>query len=512
MCVLGLALEPAPFQVVLGLLGLVVVVARDIQENPAGLIVPARGNWWIAICACIVFVLGVWIDSDSAKTWGLALIGVIWIFSIHGDGRIGGFILLLGLACMPEGLLQDTLLIQMQRGAAGIASWALDLVGIPHVARGVVIETVHGALFVEEACSGMKSLLTGLVIAQIYFAWKRTGVIISVLGLAWASVLLFSGNCLRIVLIATIYSKWNVDWTSGWRHELSGLMVYLLVLCMLPGVRLVLLDAEQAFLKWRYPWVERMRTCAGETRQTAMPRSEFASRLIRSFPMPAMWATGVMVLASIVGWLSVDSSMPRILGGNPSGWPSLGDAELSEFVDGWVLDPKGREAAYLKSWALNHQVWLYRKGSRKAWISADLPFTTVHWLPNCYLASNWRVLRSQAIAPRDGDPLTVMELKARNEERSLLVMFANFDLSRQVFVRDSPTRLAERWENIKDRLTAGMSSGSRASGPFCQMQLVLDGRDAAESATGRDALDLFNVIRRDLAGRFVSNPKHEEVR
>ena len=497
----ALILRP-PAHVFLGLCGLSVLVFRELVGNTVTLDgIHSIWSWILACAAFILFALGVWMDSDTVQTWSLALLWGLWICGISGRNRALPLFLLLGLVCLPMGILEDTLLVQMQRVAAGFASWALDVQGIPHLSKGAVIETANGALFVEEACSGMTSLLTGLIVTQIYFGWWRMRLVMSLVGLAVSASLLFAGNCLRIVLVAVAYSKWAIDWTSGWRHEASGLLVYVLVLALLPGLRQMLLMMKEGFLRWRFPWIAEGMGLEQPEEGSAVDLKAIVNGLIRTFPVSAAWATWGITMVTMLAWAFIGSPIRTA---RASSWPSLQKAEPSRMISGWTLDPAGRETAYLKTWALNHQVWLYRKGNLKAWISADLPFEEIHTLPNCYSVRDWRVLRNEPMQVSDTDPLNVMELKSRGDGGALLVMFSNFDLSRWKFVPGVPSRLEGRWAQVTSRLLLGPGKDARNSGPFCQMQLVLDGGDAMESAAGEEALQLFTEVRRNLVDALRS--------
>lgn len=496
-----------PGHLALGVVGLVAILFRDLGTGQAVAVgsFPNRGGL-ISIAALAMFALGSWIGSDTAQIWGVSLLFAWWIWSAFRGVGAFPLLLLLGLICLPQGVLEDTLLLRMQRSAAGFASWVLDTQRIPHVPKGAVIETAKGVLFVEEACSGMISLLTGLIVTQIYFAWNRMGFWSSVVGLMLSSVLLFAGNCLRIVMVAVAYSKWEMDWTSGWRHEVSGLMVYLLVLSLLPSLRQLILTVSRGFIRWRYPWVGMDPQAQIEDHVGESGGKDALARVIRSFPTSAAWATGGMIVVTVLAWFLFVVPETKA---EPSDWPSLRETEMTRNVNGWILDPAGREVSFLKKWSLNHQVWLYRKGARKAWISADLPFEAVHRLPNCYSMRDWRILRSEPVQLPDTDPLSVMELKSQGEGGSLLVLFSNFDLYRSKFVEGIPSRLEERWDQFTSRLMIGAGEHARRSGAYCQIQLVLDGGDAMESETGRDALLLFKEVRRDLVSKLRGSPGGE---
>lgn len=496
LVVAGLVFRQPPAHLVFGISGLLFLVIRDFSAGELG----GEGefpSWagWAALAAFLLFALGSWMGSDTAQKWGVSLLGGVWIRSIYGGIGAYRLLLLIGLLCIPQGVLEDTLLLRMQRSAAGLASWVLDTQRIAHVPKGAVIETASGVLFVEEACSGMMSLLTGLIVAQIYFAWQRMRLWMSAVGLALAAALLFAGNCLRIIVIAVAYAHWHIDWTSGWRHELSGLLVYLLVLSLLPGLRHLLVTVSELVFLWRYPWITHDSQVEIQPSPGSFDFKLLVCSLMRCFPPAAAWSSACMLLAALMTFGSSEVSGNKA---NAADWPSLRAAELTRSINGWTLDSTGREVSFLKNWGLNHQVWLYRKGFRKAWISADLPFDSVHTLPNCYSMRDWRILRNERVLPPDSEPLNVMELKSQGESGSLLILFSNYDLTLRKIALVLPTRLRGRWEQVISRLKIGREDLGLHEGPFCQIQLVLEGGDVMESEVGKDALELFKKVRCEL--------------
>jgi exosortase/archaeosortase family protein len=103
-------------------------------------------------------------------------------------------------------------------------------------------------LFVDEACSGIISMLSIVACAVIYAVIKNRSplhlALLALASIAWATLL----NVLRISTIAYALDVWGVDWSLGASHEILSLVLFLvaflallctdqiLIVCLAPVV------------------------------------------------------------------------------------------------------------------------------------------------------------------------------------------------------------------------------------------------------------------------------------
>ena len=106
----------------------------------------------------------------------------------------------------------------------------LDVLGVLHVMDGNVVKVAGRRLPVDQACSGIYSLLTLLIGTFFYILWVRTSVVRSVLLLISSVFWVIFGNVTRIVLIAVLSTRFNIDLASGWKHEVLGLFMFAVML------------------------------------------------------------------------------------------------------------------------------------------------------------------------------------------------------------------------------------------------------------------------------------------
>jgi len=438
---------------------------------------------------------------------GLGLFAAVGLARFFPRSQMGGLLVLIGLICLPMVFLKGSLLLSLQQLASVMASWALDVIGVAHLRQGVILETMQGTLFVEEACSGMQSLVTGLVVSQVYFCWQKKGLVFSLAGLACCSAFLILGNCVRIFLIGWLYADHAIDLTKGWKHELTGLGVYLLVLALLPSVASVLEGMGRVYIRWSKPWKERFARARKPRMAAGLPALHSLKQLLLDeLPKPLLVALALMTMATVAeAWV--------FRGGETAGaaidvskLPSLSTIMLPAELAGWQQDPGEGEVSVIGKYTLEQRVWTFRKGGMTAWVAAGLPYDELHPLRLCYINRDWAIAREGDIAPSNLSPFSYLELRSKENTRApMLVCFDNYDLSTSRFVGGPPDRITSRWETVFARLKGERShSALTGKGPFCQVQVVHSGVEDHKSSGGAQTMELLAAARDSLAPQITT--------
>ncbi len=117
----------------------------------------------------------------------------------------------------------------LMRGVAAIAAETLALFGIPAQAEGNLMRLPSGLVGVNEACSGVRSLQTSIVIGLLFGELERLSfgqrIFLVVAGIGIA---LF-GNFLRVVFLVTMASRaHDVSIVNKW-HDLAGYGILVVV-------------------------------------------------------------------------------------------------------------------------------------------------------------------------------------------------------------------------------------------------------------------------------------------
>ena len=131
------------------------------------------------------------------------------------------------LISLPMPLNLDQRLIQsLQSMSAKSASLLLDMFGVPHLPIGNVIEIRTGKLFVDEACSGVDSLYALAAVALGLVIWNKRNFLQSLLALMTVPLWAWLGNTIRILTIAIMLDRFNIDLTHGWQHSMLGMITF----------------------------------------------------------------------------------------------------------------------------------------------------------------------------------------------------------------------------------------------------------------------------------------------
>ena len=123
---------------------------------------------------------------------------------------------------------------RLQNLAAETGAWGLDLLGVPVLLDGNVIQLSRLTLGVTEACSGIRSLITlvalGVAWAHLMLPrfWMQVVLVVSVLPITIVA------NAGRIVVTGLVGRSFGVEYAEGFFHFFSGWLVFIVaVLCLL---------------------------------------------------------------------------------------------------------------------------------------------------------------------------------------------------------------------------------------------------------------------------------------
>ncbi len=109
----------------------------------------------------------------------------------------------------------------LMRTVAAIATETLALLGIPAQLEGSVIRISSGVVGVSEACSGVRSLQTSLMVGLLFGELKRLSVRRRCALVAAAAGIALVANCARTFFLVWIATRDGVPAVSRW-HDIAG--------------------------------------------------------------------------------------------------------------------------------------------------------------------------------------------------------------------------------------------------------------------------------------------------
>ena len=198
------------------IVALAIAIAALLALFPIRLFEIGNPDWrpldWLH-ASCVVMITLVFLWSIGGKPWlrhfafpvAFTLIAVPWVTPIE------------------EPIVQG-----LMRIVAVIASETAALFGIPNVVEGNLIRIPGGLLGVNEACSGVRSLQTSLMIGLLFGELKRLSILRRVVLVVAAAAIAFVGNCIRAFVLVWIAATQNTAATERW-HDFAGYGIVVLV-------------------------------------------------------------------------------------------------------------------------------------------------------------------------------------------------------------------------------------------------------------------------------------------
>ncbi len=180
----------------------------------------------------------------------LAVVGLTLLVIGYGGGRNAvrhfAFPVCFILVAVPWVTPIEAPIVQgLMRVVAAIACEAVNLLGIPAQLEGSVIRISSGVVGVNEACSGVRSLQTSLMIGLLFGELKRFSLGRRIALVAGALTLAFVANCARALFLVWIAATRNIAAVGQW-HDLAG---YLILLAVFFGTMLLAGKVESSKAK-----------------------------------------------------------------------------------------------------------------------------------------------------------------------------------------------------------------------------------------------------------------------
>jgi exosortase len=228
-----------------------------------------------------------WIHADSVATLTL-----LYLWCVGGKPwlRHFAFPVAFFFVAVPWPTAVEVPIIQgLMRMVAHVAAETAMLLGIPAQVEGNLIRVNTGLVGVNEACSGIRSLQTSLMIGLLFGELKRLSVLRRVVLVAGAATIALFANFLRAVFLVTVAATENISEVSRW-HDVAGYTIIALVFLSTMGLAYLLGRSEI-----RNPKSE----VRGQRSEVSSPRRSLARR--RVVPAPYLAAALCWLLFVEIG-------------------------------------------------------------------------------------------------------------------------------------------------------------------------------------------------------------------
>ncbi len=219
-----------------------VAVYLILQKKPGTDIFLTRFNWLAggAIVACaLMYLAGLF--SQFRTMGNLAFIFTIWamVFFLFGSNFIRAhaweLVLLLFMLPIPS-RWYASITLPLQLLVTKISFFVLQFMNIPVLREGNILQLSNTTLEVVNACSGLRSILTIIVLAYILSCLlfqsfsKRITLILMAIPCAILT------NLIRVSFIAYLAQQGNTTFIEGTAHTMLGLALFVLSFLLLTGI------------------------------------------------------------------------------------------------------------------------------------------------------------------------------------------------------------------------------------------------------------------------------------
>ncbi len=216
------------------------LAARAAARIPAG---ATPGHWGITAAvlalALPLYVFGRAFDFISLEAAALWATGVAACWALIGPAiRALAFPLVyLAFLIPPPGWLVDQATAPLQQFVSWAATESLHLFGYPIARSGVTIFIAQYQLLVEQACSGMNSIigLTAISLFYIYVLYGATWRYAAVL-MAFILPIAVLTNMVRVIVLVLITYHWGDAAAQGFLHGTTGVILFAVALALMVGL------------------------------------------------------------------------------------------------------------------------------------------------------------------------------------------------------------------------------------------------------------------------------------
>ena len=197
------------------------------------------GSWWgllplsLGVMALAIGRLGVELTAMRSG-FVLTLIGLVLLLFGRPVFRLLCFPLffLFLMVPLPQSLV-NVVAFPLQLVAARAAVDALHLLHVPALVEGNIIHLAHARLFVEEACSGLRSLMALLTLGVVLAYFFRRNNVDRLILVASTLPIAIAVNAVRVALTGVLTHLYGEEAASGFIHDFQGLITFSLAFLVL---------------------------------------------------------------------------------------------------------------------------------------------------------------------------------------------------------------------------------------------------------------------------------------
>ena len=341
---------------------------------------------WVALCGGLLYLR----LMGAVSTW-LVLAAMVWWV---GGWRLLKALLPAGILLLviipPPGHLEDMIGTRLRLFAVRASCHILDILSIQNYAYGSVIDIPGHQLLIEEACSGINSLMSVIAFSLLYGLWQRKRPLVVAMLTAIGIGFVLCANIVRITFGAVLVHYWKIDILSGTPHALLGMVLFAMSATVLVSFDRLLILLGISHVAHQAPTTDR------PARDTFRKLLGLASR--GGVPGAATWWTAAVAffVLGIAMQVRVGHAWTR---------SRVGDSAVFSMparIGDWKrMDDQAAAMGHPETDSIKSKFWLYRNGNLTAAVAMAYPFDGFHDATICYRSSGWDIRESAQFATPD---------------------------------------------------------------------------------------------------------------
>lgn len=415
------------------------------------------------------------------------------------------------LLLLPFPLNYDLILIQgLQTQASAIASQLLDIVGVWHLMRGNLMVLEDKSFFVEEACAGVHSLFALATAVSVFCVWTRRHWFASTLLIATSLFWALLTNVFRIAFIAIVWHWAAVDWSTGWQHELLGMVLF--------AIACGLCWSTACLFRFAVPESRQSNVAsASQNKQSVVAETPGAGSTINPVENRNRWLTNRLVATAsalavlmFIGYLT-RPSMPVAIYDSieverlskcfvPDLFQELEQSEVK------TVSFESVEREMMSSWGKHSRIWKLAGDQWQAELSVDYLWQSQHDLRVCYTGNGWTIDAESFDDAQPEWPIAILELSRRGGDRA--VVFYSL-LDSEGGAQINPIRNLD--SDFGSRLRSELARFAREASGVVQVQMYLRDADRQSPAFVSALADyrrLRQVVRNNMPASITEGASH----
>jgi len=191
-----------------------------------------------------IYVFGRAFDFVTLEAAGLFGVAVAILYGYYGLRPLlrNWFpIIYLGFSVPPPGWMLDGVTGPLKQFVSFASTWTLAAFGLPVEREGVTIYVAQYQLLVEDACSGMNSLIGLIAVSLLYiYLMRRTTVRYALVLMALVIPIAVIVNIARIMILILLTYFYGDHVAQGYLHETAGIVLFALDLVLVFAFDVVL--------------------------------------------------------------------------------------------------------------------------------------------------------------------------------------------------------------------------------------------------------------------------------